>query len=102
LIAAVSLVYFVPNNMMDADFVCQFNRIIFARIIHQYHFIDNIQRNFLVGFLKGFFCVIGGHNDNQFFRINHCNNLSKRKKLPSTIISKPAKPEKLIFSGFAA
>lgn len=71
LIAPISFVLFVADDMVDAEVTGFFNGIVAAGIIAQNDFVHEASGNFLIRFGQGAGSIIGWQDDHNFFILVH-------------------------------
>jgi hypothetical protein len=81
LIRAIAAV-FGMDDMVQAQLLGHVDRPIPAGIVHQDYVIHHVPRNFLVGAPQGELRIVGGHDDSDFFVMNHRIRLFECSKGP--------------------
>lgn len=77
LVAAVSLVLLVADDVVNAQLLPYLNGTVAAGIVHEHHFIYNFKRNFFIRFTQSEFRVVGRQNNDEFFSENHGANITE-------------------------
>src|SRR5579872_1558422 len=82
LVAAVTPVLIVPDDVPDAQFAGHGYRPVAAVIIHQHDLVHDLERDLGVGLKQGQFSIIGGKDNDQLFTFNH--TISKIEGKPTS------------------
>ena len=71
LVAAIAAVLPMHHNVPDADPFGFFHGGIGTVIVHEHHFIHDVERDFVVGLLQGVLGLVGGQHHDHFLPLVH-------------------------------